>query len=627
MKIYFCLLISIFFTTFSFAQNNLDSLLIQLKKGKQDTAKVTTYYAVSKIYFEEDLEKADYYNTLGMRLAKKLQFKLGEVRTLHLKGTILNKLGEYDSAIFIFNTGLKLATTKDLMEFKHRIISGITISYWRKSDFIQAQKNQLIALRIQEKMKDEKSVAYSYNMLGILNSALLKYEQSISYYKKTIALREKLKLFPEAAVSYGNLGNVYTKIKKYDLALNCHLLALKSHRADKNLFSECMTLGNIGNLYYEINNYTEAKNYYLKGIDVANIVADSNTLASLYLQLGSSQIELKDFVEAEKNINFALKLLVKFGDVEGEKECYEMLGTLYQAKNNPAQSLIYFKKYWHLNDSLTGLAAQEQFDELSLVYETEKKDAQIKKKNAAILYEKQQAKQKIWIGVSLFVLLIIIFLLIYYRFKNRKKQEQLIYEKNASLQIIDAEQKERSRIARELHDGIGQKLTVLKMYASVQENNQQQIDLLDGTITEVRQLSHNLMPEILSLGIFIALKDICEKVNLNQQFQCVFSFNKAAENIRLAEDIEFSVYRIVQEVINNMLKHSKANKIELRLEKTENELQVLISDNGVGFDARTIHQSQGIGWGNILTRAKIINALVNVKSNEKGTQINLHITV
>ena len=183
------------------------------------------------------------------------------------------------------------------------------------------------------------------------------------------------------------------------------------------------------------------------------------------------------------------------------------------------------------------------------------------------------------------------------------------------------------RIARELHDGIGQKLTVLKMYASVNEiENKKQIDLLDSTISEVRGISHNLMPEIINLGLVPAVKDLCSKINEVGTIQCVFNYEET-QPLKFATNIELSIYRIVQEVFNNMIKHANAKQILVSFVVTGNNLRINIADDGVGFDTQKIYTSSGIGWSNIITRAKIINANLDVNSNSKGTNIVLNINI
>lgn len=136
-----------------------------------------------------------------------------------------------------------------------------------------------------------------------------------------------------------------------------------------------------------------------------------------------------------------------------------------------------------------------------------------------------------------------------------------------------------------------------------------------------------MLPEIINLGLIPAIKDLCEKINSSGTISCIYELDEASKSIMFAKDIELSIYRIVQEVLNNMLKHAKAKQISVIFTTIGNNLKINITDDGVGFDTKKIHTSKGIGWSNIITRAKIIKANLDINSSDKGTSIVLNINI
>lgn len=422
-------------------------------------------------------------------------------------------------------------------------------------------------------------------------------------------------------IAYHTKANIFGQLNKIDSALKIDFMLLKNFEKIKDIKLTSPIYNNLANCYYYTNKIDSAIHYCKLsynidsiGGDKKNASANLHLLANINYEINKLDASLYYFQKAIKGFNAtgnkkgALNVFIRL------KEIYEKEGSLKKALEQQDSVLSYKNK-------INNLEVLKTIELLNVEFETEKKNNLINHQYDIINYKNK-----------LLIILIILFLLIagaiYIFIKTKTRLQLLKLQQHASLQVIATEQHERMRIARELHDGIGQKLTVLKMYASVNPTeNKQQIDLLDGTIHEVRTLSHNLMPEILSLGLFVALKDLCDKINISDNLTCEFKFNKDAEGISLAKDIEVSIYRIMQETLNNMLKHAQASKIEVELLKLADKLTISIKDNGVGFDTRAILQSKGIGWGNILTRAKIINANLEVNSNKTGTQINLSISV
>jgi signal transduction histidine kinase len=279
-------------------------------------------------------------------------------------------------------------------------------------------------------------------------------------------------------------------------------------------------------------------------------------------------------------------------------------------------------------------------NEMQTKYETEKKEQQLKLKSIEIEQHKYKNKVQIILFLGLALLIISVFGFVFYRNKQRQKAE-LIKENNRQDKlrfkaVIDSEEKERIRVAKELHDGLGQLLSSAKLNISSLEDGIQKEDeyllknsltILDDAVNEVRNISHNMMPTaLMNYGIVEALAGLVNKINDSKQITIVFNNNDF--NITLDKETEITLYRIIQELINNMLKHSKATQIDICLLNSQNQIQLSIKDNGIGFNVSEIEHSKGIGWQNIYSRVSMLNGKILVNSQlGNGTEISITILV
>lgn len=247
------------------------------------------------------------------------------------------------------------------------------------------------------------------------------------------------------------------------------------------------------------------------------------------------------------------------------------------------------------------------------------------------------------IGVDYFAIAFLVEILalsgfLAYRVKLiQETSKQLLVEKNFVQQqrtqaVLEAEERERIRIARDLHDGIGQMLAAVRMmlgnYLSHRKTKvkeiQNSLDLLEDSIREVREISHNMMPGTLTkFGLSSALKQFVNKINALDTLQVDLQVVGFKE--RLNEKIEMMLYRIVQEIISNIIRHAQATKVSIELIKHDEELVLIIEDNGKGFDSGS-KENQGIGLKNIATRVEYLNGCVNFDSTlGHGTSVVVEI--
>jgi two-component system, NarL family, sensor kinase len=195
--------------------------------------------------------------------------------------------------------------------------------------------------------------------------------------------------------------------------------------------------------------------------------------------------------------------------------------------------------------------------------------------------------------------------------------------------ILETQEEERSRIAKDLHDEVGGTLAALKLKLQNNDlnvNNHSAVDIVDQLARNVRQISHNMMPDAIEkFGLKNALAGYMSK--LNMQSDTVFKYQiEALEEIKFSESREVAIYRIVQEVLTNALKHAKAKVVYIQMYESDGELSISIEDDGKGFDREQL--SEGIGMKNITSRVNFLSGTIEYQTQfGKGTSVQINIPI
>jgi len=247
----------------------------------------------------------------------------------------------------------------------------------------------------------------------------------------------------------------------------------------------------------------------------------------------------------------------------------------------------------------------------------------------------------VWLGVAVSFSFAVGVFLIQKIFKYMKKveQEKRDMEKTLLNAIIQAEETERKRFAKDLHDGLGPILSTIKMSLSslsrVDKEDQTKKILrntdmvIDEAIKSIREISNNLSPHILNnFGLNKAMRNFINKINYSDTIKIKFSSN--FEDDRFESNTEVVLYRVLCELINNTIKHAEATSITISLEKSSGKISCLYRDNGKGFDTNTLSplQHTGMGYSNMVTRINSLNGSFNLTSEkEKGTKASISVPI
>jgi signal transduction histidine kinase len=412
-----------------------------------------------------------------------------------------------------------------------------------------------------------------------------------------------------------------------------------------------ITFSNMGLIYNLMKNHNLAMEYLQKSLAIQLEVGDSALIAADYANIADTYRKMGQPAKGLPIIHKGILMYKNAKHLRELMDSYLILTETYSDLGMYQKSLSSYRQYTALSDSLFNIEKKGQIADIETKYKTEKKEKEIlvlKEKTAR--QEKQQIEnnlklenRKKWMVGLVSGMAAIIFLAMYLIQRNRriemaKRDAAIILERELGLKaVIEGQEEERKRIAKDLHDGIGQQLSGLKMAWQVlskhisdktPEETQELKNLtktLDDATAEVRTISHEMMPRALSeFGLIPAIQDMLEKclgpTNLKYEFE-----HFKVES-RFAENVEISLYRITQELINNIIKHSGATEVAIQLIKSKSKLLLIVEDNGHGFDSKS--KGDGIGLMNIKSRLNTINGKVNFEpSPNSGTVATIRIPV
>lgn len=445
--------------------------------------------------------------------------------------------------------------------------------------------------------------ALNYSQLQLIDSAH-------SYLAKTAMLFNSNSSTFDTASFYKTTGLVYANERNYNMALKFYLKSISFFKKLKPLLDYIDCLGWAGKCQYELGNYEAALKMYQEQRDVSTKMNNNQFLSLSYRQLGIVYSKLQ----------------------------------LYENAYN------YYDLYLKLRDSIDQNALNEKVNAIENKFNYKQKEQENKALEQRNKITELQLKQRNLL-LYLFSGVVIIFTLLSFSWwKSHKRQKELIAreleieqqkhltlekekELSAAQATLKGQEEERTRIARDLHDGLGGMLSAIKLtltsiekkihFNTPTENHYKKVlDQFDYAINEMRRISYNMMPEaLIKYGLKKSLEDYCAKMS-NNNFKVIFQCYGIEE--RWEQMKEITVYRIVQELVNNAIKHSGASQCLIQIVKESNKVILTAEDNGKGFNFEDISFKRGLGLQNIQSRVNLINGQMQIKSDkETGSIFNI----
>jgi signal transduction histidine kinase len=593
-----------------------------------------------------------------------------------MSGTDAIQAEKYGRELMTMATALKDST--EVAEAANLLV----VALYRKGDYEEALRYNRRAYAIRKKAGDPKAIGSTINKFVNIFVDQVRLDSALKYGLEGVEIYESRKDTANWAISLNNIASIYqkdrdfksclsTSQKAYDLSsaigfsyaqggaagnmgaslenLGSLDEALQWYEKAKIHFTEAgsdVDLGtvanNVGVIYRKQKKFDLALINYRIAFDMATRIGASQSIGHASVSLGQLLTEMNRASEGEPYLREGVKIAerenlnrLRIVSYTGLVECLAKQGKGQEAAD-------YLGKYMALQDSLYNTERSELLQDMRTKYDTEKKEREneyLKQENEL----KEREKTRIQIGSAIIITLILIGAYLYYINYKRKQREamqrEIIRERERGLlAVFDATEEERKRIAKDLHDGIGQQLSGLKLswdglQSKISNTNNDEAErlrtltsVLDEACTEVRTISHQMMPKSLQEGgILPALQDMLRKsLGLTSISYKIEHFKVEGE--RFDERVEIGLYRISQELINNIIKHSGATEVAVQLYRNKNSLILMIEDNGKGFDP--LKKRDGIGLMNISSRLSTVSGdVVWEPGPESGTVATIRIPI
>lgn len=581
----------------------------------------------------------------------------------------------------------KAKPSKNLFQRKFTIYTELSSIYANWKEYHLQEKYTLSALQLANKENDPNFIFNANMAMGFLreqqynlnNQDIKSIKEAEKYYLKALEIfetnRSKMSVPSDLSYVANNLAHLYlnyTSQTNESLVLKYANLAIQQGKLTEQYQHVASANGILADLYTEKGDFEKAKIHLLAAISALdqNNMEAPLTKMNVFESLSNIYEQEGDYKEALHYQKQFLTLFQSFFDQEKSAQAKKLEAQYQQEKHNQALLSLQLegqkKERRILEMNLLNLQQIQQLEKLKLLQDNQQKEIELSalekvkqeqqlKLSKLESFNKQQEielykseinhKERInifYIGIALVVsLLLIAFIYAYIQRSKSLRQQQNIYtleiekeRQNSKISnlttMLDAQERERGRLARDLHDGLGGLLSGAKMNLSLlndahtplsTENITHSISKLDLAVDELRRVAHNLMPDLLEkYGIQEALTDYATRMS-NSSLDIDVQFLHYENN--LSKSQQLLVYRIIQELVNNVIKHADAKSIIIQFIESESHYQIIVEDDGKGFDSKN-KSNKSAGLHNIQSRIEFLKGKVSIDSqNNLGTSIDI----
>lgn len=642
------LLSFLFFWGISYSQNkekSIRELLSQLQREKEDTVKVNLYNLISKHYLKTNIDSVQYYAQKGIILSRKLKYEKGEIKSLNALGNYFENKTEFQKALSTYNKALQIAKKNNDTEGFAILYNNIGMVYIKQGKYEEALTLMVEALKAEEIRKNDYGIAQAYNNIGVIYYYQQNFNKATDYFEKSLALEEKLDNTESVIQAINNLGAIYDYLNENEKAIAQYQKAFKINSKANNKREMATNLHNIAVSYYKMKKYDLSKDFHNRSLKLRKESGDKNAIALAYFNYGEVLRSGKEYQKAKEYYDNALEIAKDNGLKIIKQHVFGALAELYEAQNNFQKANDYLYKFIDIKDSILNTENSQIIAETETKYQTEKKEKEILIQKAEIAENrlKLERKNQLIIGVIALAALGCLIAFQFYR-TQRLKNKQLQKENELKDALIKIEtqskiQEERLRISRDLHDNIGSQLTFIissldNLKFQLKKENPEAGKRLEDinqftrtTISELRDTIWAMNKESISFSdLRLRTNNFIESAKMASpgiDFQ-ISQDNGIDESHKFTAFEGINMYRVIQEFINNSIKHSGATEIKINFTKDGDHFLIGVCDNGKGFDPDTA--TQGNGLNNMHKRIAEIGGGLNIKSRPgKGTELKLNI--
>lgn len=619
---------------------NRDSLLRLLPAAKEDTNKVLLLISIGQQYEGTEPGTAKAYYRQARELSRKMDYTLGEIRFITNYTYLLNMEGRYDSSIQLNHRSVELARQINHTEYLAKCLFNTGTAYQYAGLYDSAIIQYEEGKKVFALLKNEKLEAKSKDILQLLYAELHRYDKAIELGEGAILYFRQSGDKYSLAIALSNTGLSYVNTGKMEKAVSYFKESLALGKEIGDLQIETTNMLNLGDCLIQTNQYSQLYPYFKRALELSQRMGAKESEAIANRGMAIYYLWKNELPLAKKHMDQALEITTYSDQRVQHRRNLETLSSVLFAMHRVQEAEEALRTSTILGDSLNGELVQQTTLQLEKKYESERKDNQIRLQQASL--RQKTTLNYMLIGGAVALLLISSLLYLNYRHKQRlqvQRIQELETEKQlmATEAVLKGEEQERSRLAKDLHDGLGGMLSGIKYSLNTMKGNQimtpenqqafeRSMDMLDSSIKEMRRVAHNMMPEaLLKFGLDTALRDFCNDINQSGALTVTYQ-SFGMDGVHWEQSTAITIYRIVQELLNNTMKHAAARTAIVQVGHTAEGTSITVEDDGKGFDPLILKGARGIGWTNIQSRISYLKGRWDVQSEPgKGTSIHIEI--
>ncbi|NOY48680.1 MAG: tetratricopeptide repeat protein [Chlorobi bacterium] len=504
-------------------------------------------------------------------------------------------------------------------------------SYVVEHNYEYALKQYLKSAKYFETVKDSARLSSILNGIGAAYQNYGNDSLSLKYYKQSQQISKSRGDLRRSAFALNNIGNIYKNRGALDVA-KTYMEEAVNHIETTNQLQYIIPISiNLANVYTDLKDFNKSTKIYNELLPKIDTLKEVFSHGAIMRGLGNSNLVRGNNKKALHNLKRAYNIYSNSGFFDDRYDMMPDLIKAYEVNKQFASGLKLFNEYNTIKDSIFNTEKDKNLTEAIQKYETQKKDKEIIQQQ--LLLKKKQVQYSYMTGIAIFLLVtsILTWFILQQR-QKRKNQEIIALKREHQIKtlesLIEGEEKERLRIAKELHDGVNGDLSAIKYkLTSMQEMSNKIIDeaveMIDKSCKQVRAISHNLIPPSLeSFNLVEASEEYCQNMDVTHSQQINFQY--IGDDFSIPKNAEINIFRIIQELVTNSIKHAMATEINVQMSCRKNTIQLTIEDNGKGFDKSEV-VTDGIGLKNVQSRIDYLQGTIDLISNKQGTSYAIEI--
>ena len=580
-------------------------------------------------------------------LGQRLHSKRGLAKTYVLRGIVYATSGRLSEAIADFEACRRLRAELGDWQGVAGAINNIAETQAQQGHYEAAVRNYIRALRLEERYGNPDRIAADLANLGQVYLQMGRSREALAYQLRYLRLPGR---HFDASIDAGarnGVGEAFARLGQPDSARTYFRQALTLSRSNDDRRDEALALAGLGALEARAGHPGPATRYLTQALAMQQQLGDESAQTTTLLSLAGLEANPHPAV-ALARYQQALALARRSHVRENQRAARAGLAVMAARLGRFAEAYEQASQVGALRDSLLDETSIHQIVEMQAKYETEKKEVRNQLQASQLRTQQQIIRRRnVQLGAGLVVagLLAGLAYLLYNRRRLRREVEfaqerqQLTQQRTSA--VLAAEETERQRIGADLHDGVGQLLTVARLNlealgealplveAGSQELLANALSVVDESFREVRSISHNLLPNaLLKRGLVLAVRDFLSKVSPGGRLKINLEVVGLDAGPRLPATVENVLFRVIQELVQNILKHAQATELTLQLIRHPGELTILMEDNGVGFDPAALGADAGIGLKNIESRMAYLGGRAEFDSAPgRGTTVTLEVPI